>query len=157
MVTLGDNQPSTPIITFLDDSLFPNQSSKDITNLKPNLSRPIAYNLIYVNIQNNNSSVCIWSPVAPNGYRSMGCVVVVDDLNMPDFNSCRCLREDLCEVSNHNSPYIWHSKSNGDGGSDCTLWLKSDDLVRGASAIRGLNLPSSYQCFVPSVHNFSFI
>ncbi|KAI3807717.1 hypothetical protein L1987_23651 [Smallanthus sonchifolius] len=79
----------------------------------PPLKSPLGYDLIW-----NSGTVYVWQPVPPEGYRGLGFVVTVDEVE-PDVEEVRCVRDDLtenCEIDDviieiSSSVSVWNTKA----------------------------------------------
>ncbi|KAK1431334.1 hypothetical protein QVD17_07791 [Tagetes erecta] len=83
------------------------------TGSLPPLQLPLGYELIWC-----SDNVYVWQPIPPDGYRALGFVVTVDEIE-PDVEEVRCVRDDLtenCEVDDvlleiTSSFRVWNTKA----------------------------------------------
>ncbi|KAG8382460.1 hypothetical protein BUALT_Bualt05G0079500 [Buddleja alternifolia] len=68
---------------------------------------PVGYDLVWRNcLDDYKSPVSIWQPRAPDGYVSLGCVVV-PNFTEPELNSVYCVAQSLCEETTFEEQKIW--------------------------------------------------
>jgi hypothetical protein len=82
---------------------------------KPAVSHPIGYHLVWRNegsgrapalVARGEGQISVWWPLAPEGYRSLGCLAV-PALEEPPLSLAWCVRSDLLQPAELEGSPIW--------------------------------------------------
>ena len=81
---------------------------------------PIGYNLIWSSDLNDDNKIfSVWSPITPNGYVSLGDVIVMG-IEQPPLDLCACYPVSLVDKTALSNGIIWSAIN--DMGKTCYCW-----------------------------------
>lgn len=107
VATLGDEAPLHPVPCFRDDVALRAAIETEIGtpgNSRPPTASPVEFKLVWR--YNGQRAVSIWMPVAPEGFRALG-AVVVGAPSEPAVDEYLCVREDLTAPARVFDSPIW--------------------------------------------------
>lgn len=121
-----------------------------VSNMYGRVRKPVSFNLIgtFSGIlglgggEGQASECCIWEPVAPPGYTTMGCVVTLGNQTPPN-HIVYCLRSDLVALTAF-SECILSAPSNPGLLSGFSIW-RVDNILGSFSAHPSTECPSANQ------------
>jgi len=141
IVSFGLQPPSEPAMLLRDTTAQKGGSADPVAVSDSWVAAPVSFHLSWRDTKKSKSSpVSFWTPVPPEGYVSLGCVVLRGN-EAPNASTVLCVKDDMVyEASAFDSP-CWYVVSRDKQRWPLSLW-QVDNAFGTFIAFRGHSKPS---------------
>ncbi|XP_024542530.1 uncharacterized protein LOC9648284 isoform X1 [Selaginella moellendorffii] len=123
----------------------PSQGVVAVFNSHHRVKKPLKFDLVWSSYGNSSNSVlneepcCVWLPVAPPGYKAVGCVAE-RGTSPPSLNTVHCVRSDLLTSSAVTDCVLCIPPGDRDYADGCSIW-RVDNTIGSFFARSSVNPP----------------